>query len=157
MLPTIVNAGGERVPCARRLLAPGLAALALLLSTGCGGQEESASPSPPSPAAAPAPAPAASPVDATAEAKKIFDSRCVTCHGPEGGGDGPGSKGLSPAPRDFRDPAWQAEVSDDHIAKIIMYGGAAVGRSPTMPGNPDLSNKTEVVTALVTHIRALAN
>jgi hypothetical protein len=37
-----------------------------------------------------------------------------------------------------------------------MYGGAAVGRSPTMPGNPDLMSKPEVVRALVAHVRGLA-
>jgi hypothetical protein len=47
-------------------------------------------------------------------------------------------------------------VSDEHIEKIVMYGGAAVGRSPTMPGNPDLMAKPEVVRALVAHVRGLA-
>ena len=82
--------------------------------------------------------------------------RCVTCHGPEGGGDGPGSAGLQPPPRDFRDAAWQGSVQDDYLEKIVVYGGAAVGKSPTMPGNPDLGGKPEVVSALVQHIRDLA-
>ena len=91
------------------------------------------------------------------QAAEFFAGRCVTCHGEYGGGDGPGSQGLSPPPRDFRDPAWQDEVSDDHIANIVQYGGAAVGRSPTMPGNPDLTGKPELVAALVAHIRGLAS
>ena len=74
----------------------------------------------------------------------------------EGAGDGPGSVSLTPAPRDFRDPAWQASVSDEHIEKIILYGGIAVGRSPMMPGNPDLTAKPQVVSALVRHVRGLA-
>jgi mono/diheme cytochrome c family protein len=107
---------------------------------------------------APAEAPAAAGGDtsaARAEAEQIFATRCATCHGAGGAGDGPGSGALNPPPRDFRDPAWQASVSDDHLSKIIRYGGAAVGRSPTMPGNPDLTAKPAVVEALVAHLRSL--
>jgi len=71
-------------------------------------------------------------------------------------GDGPGSAGLTPKPRNFTDQTWQASVSDDHINKIIRYGGAAVGRSPMMPGNPDLIAKPEIVAALVAHVRSLS-
>lgn len=38
----------------------------------------------------------------------------------------------------------------------MKFGGAAVGRSPSMPGNPDLMSKPEVVAALVAHVRSLA-
>jgi mono/diheme cytochrome c family protein len=90
------------------------------------------------------------------EAKQIFATRCFTCHGPEGKGDGPGSAALEPKPRNFQDAAWQDSVTDEHIEKIIQYGGAAVGKSPTMPGNPDLMSKPEVVRALAAHVRGLA-
>jgi mono/diheme cytochrome c family protein len=96
------------------------------------------------------------PAAASAEADQIFATRCTTCHGPLGAGDGPGSAALTPKPRDFRDAAWQDSVSDEHIEKIVMYGGAAVGRSPSMPGNPDLMSKPDVVRALVAHVRGLA-
>jgi mono/diheme cytochrome c family protein len=128
------------------------------------GSSESGSGTPAAESAAPAakPAPAAAPaapaVDAAArdEARQIFATRCFTCHGPEGAGDGPGSVGLTPPPRNFQDSAWQASVSDEHLSQIIVYGGAAVGKSPMMPGNPDLSGKPAVVAALVEHIRSLA-
>jgi mono/diheme cytochrome c family protein len=94
--------------------------------------------------------------EAESEAEKIFSTRCFTCHGAAGEGNGPGSAALVPKPRNFTETAWQASVTDDHIAKIIQYGGAAVGKSPTMPGNPDLMSKPEVVQALVAHIRSLA-
>jgi len=93
---------------------------------------------------------------AMSEAQQIFSTRCFTCHGAMGEGDGPGSAALMPKPRNFTDTTWQASVTDDHIAKIIQYGGAAVGKSPTMPGNPDLMGKPEVVQALVAHIRSLS-
>jgi mono/diheme cytochrome c family protein len=94
--------------------------------------------------------------EAREQAQQIFATRCVTCHGPAGEGDGPGSAALTPKPRNFTDPTWQTSVTDDHLAKIIQYGGAAVGKSPAMPGNPDLMSKPQVVQALVAHVRGLA-
>lgn len=88
------------------------------------------------------------------EAAEIFAGRCTVCHGPTGAGDGPASKGLTPPPRNLRDPSWQGSVTDSHIENIIMYGGAAVGRSPAMPPNPDLADKP-VVKALREHVRNL--
>lgn len=93
--------------------------------------------------------------EARQEATQIFTGRCTPCHGPTGAGDGPSSKQLSPPPRDFRDPAWQAQVTDDHIENIIRFGGAAVGKSPGMPPNPDLVERPEVVAALREHVRGL--
>lgn len=140
--------------------------LALALALGaCGSERETASQpasQAPAPAASPAPSPSPAPAagaasaDAKAEALQIFESRCVTCHGPQGAGDGPASAGLTPHPRNFRDPAWQQSVTDEHIEQIIQYGGAAVGRSPAMPANPDLMSKPEVVAALRAHVRSLA-
>jgi mono/diheme cytochrome c family protein len=134
---------------------------ALALALACGERESGptapAAPSAP-PAAtttAPPPAPAADPAAAVAEAEQIFATRCTTCHGSAGAGDGPGSAALDPKPRNFQDAAWQDSVTDEHIEKIVMYGGAAVGRSPTMPGNPDLMSKPDVVRALVAHVRGL--
>ncbi len=125
------------------------------LAAGCGGGE-----APPSaagqPAAAPSPTPAVSvSPQAQAEAQQIFATRCFTCHGQQGKGDGPGSAGLTPKPRDLTDPEWQASVTDEHIEQIVRYGGAAVGKSPMMPPNPDLVAKPEVVTALRLHVRSL--
>jgi mono/diheme cytochrome c family protein len=134
------------------------AAILLGSALACGGNEK-AGPEPDSeqaPAAAPAPATPASPA-AAEEAAAIFETRCSTCHGPQGAGNGPASAGLTPPPRNFQDPEWQASVTDEHIAKIIRYGGAAVGRSPAMPANPDLNSKPEVVAALVERIRSLAS
>jgi len=131
--------------------------LALALVLGCGGEETGGAASPPAARGgqSAARAPAAPQLSAATEAAQIFSTRCVTCHGPKGAGDGPGSASLTPPPRNFQDPAWQAEVDDAHIANIIQFGGAAVGRSLTMPGNPDLTGKPEVVEALVVLIRNL--
>lgn len=137
-----------------------LGGVALALLLGCGGEETGGAASPPASGGQAAErlaarAPAAPQLSAAAEAAQLFTARCVTCHGAKGAGDGPGSASLTPPPRNFQDPAWQAEVSDAHIANIIQFGGAAVGRSLTMPGNPDLTGKPEVVEALVVLIRNL--
>jgi mono/diheme cytochrome c family protein len=89
------------------------------------------------------------------ESQDIFQNRCVACHGVRGGGDGMASASLSPKPRNFQDKKWQKAVTDEHIEKIIVGGGAAVGKSPAMPGNPDLSAKPEVVAGLRAKIRSL--
>jgi len=129
------------------------------LVAGCsdsGSREVPAAPPAAPPAAAPAPTPVADDAAARAEAGKIFNERCVTCHGANGAGDGPASAGLVPTPRNFQDAAWQQATADDYIEQIIQYGGAAVGRSPAMPANPDLMSRPAVVAALRAHVRSLA-
>jgi mono/diheme cytochrome c family protein len=107
---------------------------------------------------APAPAPGAEPaVDPVAAAKDIYVNRCTVCHGATGKGDGDGSAALDPKPRDFTLAEWQSSVTDEHIQKIIVYGGIAVGKAATMPANPDLDAKPEVVAELVKLVRSLAN
>jgi len=87
------------------------------------------------------------------EAVEIFNTRCSVCHGLTGNGDGPGSAALDPKPRDFNDKSWQASVTDEHIEKIIVGGGGAVGKSFFMPPNLDLSSKTGVVAEIRAHVR----
>lgn len=88
-----------------------------------------------------------------AAAKKIFEARCVACHGASGKGDGPGAKGLKPPPRDYSDAQWQASVTDAQLKQTILAGGLAVGKSALMPGNPDLKGKDAVLNGLVQIIR----
>jgi len=90
---------------------------------------------------------------AVKEAQEIYTTRCVTCHGPTGKGDGPIGAALNPKPRDLSDPAWQKSVTDGHIEKIILNGGGAVGKSPLMPSNPDLTGKPDVIKALRAMVR----
>lgn len=99
--------------------------------------------------------PAAEPVsaEATKEAEGIYKSRCTLCHGGAGKGDGPAGAALNPKPRDMSDPSWQKSVTDEHIEKIILAGGTAVGKTPLMPGNPDLKNKPDVIRALRQMVR----
>lgn len=88
------------------------------------------------------------------KARSVFKSTCSTCHGVDGRGDGPGAATLTPKPRNFHDKAWQAKVTDAHIEKTLLYGGAAVGLSPVMPAHPELQNKPTLDKALVAVVRA---
>jgi uncharacterized membrane protein len=91
---------------------------------------------------------------AAEEARAVFTQRCAPCHGPEGRGNGPSSAALNPKPRNYHDPEWQKAVTDETIAKTILEGGMAVGKSDIMPANPDLEQKPEVVTELVKLLRS---
>jgi mono/diheme cytochrome c family protein len=131
---------------------------------GCSGEKPAASPATtttaaaPAPAVAPpvapAPAPAPPAVDPAAEAETIFSTRCASCHGLTGAGDGMAAAALNPKPRAFGDKAWQASVDDNHLAKVIVEGGAAVGKSALMAPNADLKDKPDVVKALIAKIRS---
>ena len=90
---------------------------------------------------------------AAQEARYLFDNTCAICHGPAGLGDGPASANLNPKPRNYSDKAWQGSVTDADLRTIILQGGAGVGKSPTMPGQPQLKDKPEVIDALVAIIR----
>jgi len=92
---------------------------------------------------------------AMAEAKTVFTTRCATCHGAGGEGDGPASAALNPKPRTLTSHEWQDSVTDEHIAKVIVKGGESVGLSPMMAANPDLDSKPEVVKGLVKLVRGL--
>lgn len=100
--------------------------------------------------------PAAAPASPETEAREIFSTRCVPCHGAQGHGDGVAAAALNPHPRNFGDTAWQASITDANIERTIREGGAAMGKSPLMPANPDLSSRPEVVAALRAHVRSLA-
>ena len=145
----------SHLPLSALALAAALGAVAVVAG-GCGRGGEStpaASPAASAPGAPPAAAPAAP--SAAQQAKEIFASRCATCHGVSGAGNGTASASLDPKPRNFHDPQWQQSVTDEHIEQIIQYGGAAVGKSPAMPSNPDLTSKPEVVAALRAYVRSL--
>jgi hypothetical protein len=158
-----------------------IAAAALFALVGCkGGGEQQANPKPPAEAPPPAqppqmkmaeptpeqeqaaqqegggeakPAAEVSP-EAKAEADQLWSSLCATCHGATGKGDGPVAAGFPVKPASFDDPEFQKTRDDETIAKVIVQGGASIGKSPLMPGNPQLAGKPEVVEALVQKVRS---
>lgn len=136
-------------------------ALALVSATACGKGDKPPPPTSGSPNAKPESGPRGSGGgggggggDADAQAAELFAQTCSMCHGMSGKGDGQMAQSLTPKPRDYTDPAWQASVTDEQIKTIIMEGGQAVGKSPTMPAQKaQLAGKPEVLDALVRIIR----
>lgn len=109
--------------------------LALVLVAGCGNAPDQAA--------------------ARKQAFEIWTNRCANCHGMRGAADGPQARLLDPPPRKLNDRAWQSTVTDEHLRTVIVDGGQAVGKSPLMAANPDLSSKPEVLDALVAYVRTL--
>lgn len=109
-------------------------------------------------AAAPAGNPGEHPVIAQVggEAATVFRTRCATCHGLAGKGDGAAAQALNPKPRSFEDAAWQATIDDNHVKTVIVKGGTAVGKSPLMAPNPDLEGKDATLNDLVKIVRGMA-
>jgi mono/diheme cytochrome c family protein len=53
--------------------------------------------------------------------KAIYDAKCVTCHGPQGKGDGPLAKALKPPPANLTSKV-SKQKSEDEILKTIENG-----------------------------------
>ena len=68
--------------------------------------------------------------------KALYDRYgCAVCHGPEGRGDGPVSRSITPPPRDFRDvEAFEKGRSLGAISETIRVGVEQKGVG--MPGYP---------------------
>lgn len=92
-----------------------------------------------------------------AHARGLWRSRCASCHGEAGRGDGPTGRGLDPRPRDFGDAAWQAGADDARLRRVIVEGGAALGLSADMAANLDLAGRPATVGALVEIVRAFGD
>lgn len=91
-----------------------------------------------------------------AEAKQVWETRCVTCHGPQGLGNGVNAKMLKTKPRSFRDADWQKETTDDRIRLVMIEGGGAAGLSTDMAANLDLKDKPAVVDELLAMVRSMS-
>jgi len=91
-----------------------------------------------------------------AAARAYFEQTCALCHGLDGTGNGPAAAPLNPKPRNYTDPNWQASITDDEIKQIIVGGGAAVGKSNSMPPNPGLKDSAAMLDGLVKIIRGFA-
>lgn len=131
--------------------------VALTLTAGlvaCGGEEPAPAPEPSAePAPKPEPAPAPEPEPVAFDAAAAFTTTCGPCHGAAGAGDGPAGAALSPPAANFTDAAfWTDERTDEHLAKAIKEGGAAVGKSPLMAPFGNQYDDAQIA-AMVDHIK----
>jgi cytochrome c553 len=139
-------------------------AVVMMLAALAGGCEKNNKPPPPSsgrPGAKPESGPSSHKTvglqgGGADQAHKMFQMFCAVCHGYDGKGNGPGAEMLNPKPRDYTDAKWQATVTDEHLKKVILEGGASVGKSPAMVGHPELKDQPEVLDELVHIVRGFA-
>lgn len=88
---------------------------------------------------------------------RAYALRCASCHGPQGGGDGPAGRGLPRNPRDFREadfeykstPAGELPTDEDLVA-VIREGRLDGG----MPSFANLSD--DDISAVVQYIKTFS-
>lgn len=90
-----------------------------------------------------------------AKGKELFDARCVSCHGSLGAGDGPVAAALPEGqkPANFQAGKFKYAVDDAKLKEVIHKGGAAVGLSPMMAAQADLSDAD--LSSLVEYVKSL--
>jgi len=95
-----------------------------------------------------------------AAGKKIYETNCLSCHGPSGKGDGPVGAALNPSPRDFSQGNFKFDAdgdgeagTDQDLALVIENGAGAYGGSPLMAPWPTLSDQD--IQNVVAYIRTL--
>ncbi|MCA8945142.1 MAG: cytochrome c [Planctomycetes bacterium] len=91
--------------------------------------------------------------DAVEEGKKLFETHCVTCHGPNGDGDSPVGSTLKPPASDLTDVKLQDAIGDDYIFWRISEGGKALNYDGMTPFKDSL--KEEQRWQLVAYVRSL--
>jgi len=125
------------------------------LLAGCGGNKAETTTETTSESTPPAGEPTA--MDTTAAAgsgdlaagQKVYQERCVLCHGATGHGDGPGAAALNPKPRNHTDGSYMNGRTDDELLTVIRNGKGA------MPAWGKILSDDEIH-AVLKHVRSLA-
>lgn len=65
--------------------------------------------------------------------QEIYETNCVTCHGPEGAGDGEGAVGLDPQPANLSDHEMMDMLTDGYLFWRVTKGGAIEPFNSAMP------------------------
>ncbi|MBF0265129.1 MAG: c-type cytochrome [Gammaproteobacteria bacterium] len=82
--------------------------------------------------------------------QKIYQSRCMKCHGKTGEGDGKMSKIIkNPPPFNFT----KSIMPDEYLRMMISLGGEAMNRSPKMPPFGDELKSIELESVIM-HIKS---
>ncbi len=137
-----------------------LAALSVLVITGCGkkpGKNAKAGDSKATAAdsAAVAAKEANLPFELK-EGKRLFNHYCFECHGETGDGSGQYyGFSLTPQPANFTDNAFMKTLNDETIFKVISEGSASIGRSNMCPPWGKSMDKEEIE-CLVAYVKTFS-
>ena len=88
--------------------------------------------------------------DATAPGRALFEHYCTRCHGANADGQSALGKLLTPQPANLR----TSRLDAVQLADIIAAGGAARGRSPSMPAWGDQISSIELL-SLVQYVASV--
>lgn len=90
--------------------------------------------------------PAAAQADAQPSAQQLYDTHCVSCHGPGGDldPDSPVVQGLGVVPANFKDPLFNSREPAADWEMVIEHGGAALGLSNKMPAFGEVLTEQEI-------------
>lgn len=89
-------------------------------------------------------------------AEKIYQVACSQCHGISGDGLGLNSSFLAQEPRNHTSAKEMKKLSNEHLFKVIKFGGVSVDKSTLMPAWGALI-KDKDIEALVAYLRQLSN
>jgi high-affinity iron transporter len=92
------------------------------------------------------------PVRAEDRSKENYLTRCASCHGAEGHGDGPSIRWLRTKPTDFHNCDDMKKLSDDTIFTAIKYGTGSIDLPADMPGFFNRLSDREI-SSLVSYVR----
>jgi mono/diheme cytochrome c family protein len=121
-----------------------LAALSVIVVTGCGKKQEKGAKAPNNAVSAADSAAAASKKPyALKEGKRLYDHYCGVCHGETGDGAGQ-YYGLTPSPANFTDKAFMKTLPDEVLFKAINEGSASVGKTNMCPPWANSFNPEEI-------------
>jgi len=81
--------------------------------------------------------------------RKVYQDRCVLCHGAEGKGDGVAAAGLNPKPRNHTDGAYMSTRTDEDLIGVIRNGKGG------MPAWGSILSEQEIQ-AVLKYVRSLA-
>lgn len=84
---------------------------------------------------------------AQSDAKALYDSKCASCHGAGGAGDGAMAKAMKATVPSFADADFQASRTDEQFVASVT-----TGKAPMMPGFGS-QLKPEQIKDLVAYIR----
>jgi mono/diheme cytochrome c family protein len=87
--------------------------------------------------------------------EEIYRTRCATCHGESGAGDGFNASNLDKPPQDFTADSAMKAFPDQRLIDAVTMGGRSVNGTPMMPAYGKALNKAQIH-AVVMYVRTLA-